>query len=65
MIKNEINLIINNLKFNIAIFKINLDAIKVIFILNIDNKHAKSMPILQSLFKISVHNINIPIYSFS
>lgn len=46
MVKNEMSVIVSNSKLNIASSKISLDTIKEFSILTINNKYAKSAPIL-------------------
>lgn len=64
MIKDKMNTVISNWKFNIADFKISPNVIKRFFILIIDNKYIKNTDILQFLLGILADNINILNYFF-
>lgn len=46
MVKDEISIIVKNLKLSMASSKIGLNVIKGFFILTINNKHFKNMLIL-------------------
>ena len=59
MVKNEMSAGVNNPKLCMSSFKICLNIIEELSILTIDNKHAKNMPILQSLLRTSSSSIGI------
>lgn len=59
MIKNKINIIINHLKLSMSSSMISPAIMKKYFILIINNKYVRSMPILRSLYKILANNIGI------
>lgn len=59
MVKDEINVVVNNLKLSIFNSRISLSIIERFSILIIDNKYAKSIFILQSSLTVSVGNIDI------
>lgn len=56
--------IVSNPKLSMSSSKISLDIIERFFILTIDNKHARSAPILQSILRTSVNSIDVPSHSF-
>ena len=60
MVKDKISVGVSNQKLSISSSKITLITIKQFSILTINNKHIKSMPILQSIFRASANKISIP-----
>lgn len=64
MIKDEISAVVNNQKFSMSSSKISLDAMKRFSILTINNKHTRSMPILQSIFRVLASSIGVLSHSF-
>lgn len=64
MLKNKINIVVRNLTLNMTSFKINLDIINKFFMLILDYKNAKNIPISQFLLKILAGNIGVPSYFF-
>ncbi len=56
--------VICNLKLSISSFKISLDVIERFFILTIDNKYTKNVPILQFILRASAGSIGFPSYFF-
>lgn len=60
MVKDEMGAIVSNLKLSIASFKISPNEIKRFFILTINNKHAKNVPILQFLLRVLAGSISVP-----
>ena len=64
MVKNEISAVISNLKLSISSSKISPDAMEGFFMLTINNKYARSAPILQSLLRALTGSIGIPSHFF-
>lgn len=64
MVKNEISTIVSNSKLSIVSSKISPDKIEGFYILTIDNKHAKSVPIPQFSLRALVSNIGISSHFF-
>lgn len=56
MIKDEINIVVHNLKFNMSSSKISPNIMEEFSMLTVDIKHVRSMPILQSLLKALSEN---------
>lgn len=56
--------VISNQNLGISSFKIIPDIIEGFSMLTINNKYAKSMSILQFLFKVSINSIETPSYFF-
>lgn len=63
IIKNKINVVVNNLKLSMSISKINLDTIKRFSISTINNEYTKSISILQSLLRALADSIVVLYYS--
>lgn len=64
MVKDEMTAVVSNPKLSMSSHKISLNIIERFFILMIDNKHARNMPILQSILRVSAGSINILCYSY-
>lgn len=64
MVKDEMTAVVSNLKLCMSSHKISLNAIEGFFILTIDNKHARNMPILQFILRVSAGSISILCHSY-
>lgn len=64
IVKDEISVVVSNLKLSVSSSKISPNVIEGFSILTIDNKHIKSAPILQSLLRALAHSIDILSHSF-
>ena len=64
MVKDEMSAVISNLKLSIFSSMISPDAIEGFSILTINNEHARSAPILQSILKASAGSIGVSSYSY-
>ena len=64
IVKDEMSTVISNPKLSISSSKISPDAIEGFFMLTIDNKHARSALILQSILTVSTSSIGISSHSF-
>lgn len=60
MIKDEMSAVVSNPKLRMSSSKISPDVIERFSILTIENEYARSVLILQSIFKASASNIGIP-----
>ena len=63
MVKDEMSAVISNPKLSMSSSKISPNAIEGFSILTIDNKYAKSAPILQSIVRASATSIDISSHS--
>lgn len=55
--------VVSNPKLSMFNFKISPDTIERFFMSTINNKHARSAPILQSILRTSANSISVPSHS--
>ena len=63
MVKNEMNAVISNPKFSTSSSKISPNAMEGFSMSIIDNKYARSMPILRFILRVLASSIGVPSHS--
>ena len=63
MVKDEMSAVISNPKLSMSSSKISPDAMEGFSMSTIDNKHARSAPILRSILRASAGSIGVPSHS--
>ena len=64
MVKDEISTVISNPKLSMSSSKISLDAMEEFSMSTIDNKYAKSIPILWFILRALAGSLDVPSHSF-